>query len=293
MSNFKWVGCLAMAIILLAAGAPCYGAQTLTATKILTLPVVDGNTDDPAWQECRSVVTRDTVADIDITIKAAYSDEKIFFLVQFPDPDESRVHKSFIWSTDLKMYEIGPEREDTFVFKWAMGGKNIDLSLRSKQPHKADIWFWKANRTDPAGYADDKYQILSPTQTLKSKKIQQAGGPHMYLQRIGDKGTAAYRASILVDFQGDKHPQFMSQEPSGSRADIRSKGKWKNKTWSIEFSRNLKTKHLDDIQFDISNAYFFGVSRYEIAGGKENPKWTQPLYGSGDVNETLNLSFKP
>ena len=58
------------------------------------------------------------------------------------------------------MYDVGPDRGDCFVFKWAMDAAVNDLSVHSDHPYMADIWFWKANRTDPAGYADDKYHIL-------------------------------------------------------------------------------------------------------------------------------------
>lgn len=57
---------------------------------------------------------------IDIILKAVYTADRIFFLVQFSDPDESRLHKSLVWNTKEELYENGPDREDCFVFKWAI-----------------------------------------------------------------------------------------------------------------------------------------------------------------------------
>ena len=47
--------------------------------------------------------------------------------------------------------------------KWAMDKNVSDLGIRADRPYNADLWFWKANRTDPSGFADDKMQVLSDT----------------------------------------------------------------------------------------------------------------------------------
>ena len=177
------------------------------------------------------------------------------------------------------------------VLKWAMDKEISDLSIHADKPYTADIWFWKANRTDPAGYADDKIQLLNPTKMPKSMKLRSKSGKPMFLRRKGDKGKPTYKSKLYVDYSGDEIPQFENQNPSGSRADIRAKGAWENNQWCIEFSRSLKTGQDDDIQFDVSQSYFFGVSRYEVAGKKPNPKLSQPLYGAGDVSERLFLTF--
>ena len=270
-----------------------FGAQTLTAVKIENAPVIDGMASDSAWNEADYIVTHDPIANIDIKLKAVYTTENIFFLVQFSDPDESRLHKPLVWNTKEELYENGPDREDCFVLKWAMDAAIKDLSVRADHPYMADVWFWKANRTDPVGYADDKYQLLSGSKVPKSKKIKSHSGQSTYLQRRGDEGESAYKASLLIEYQGDNLQQFINRKPSGSRADVKAKGTWNDDKWCIEFSRKLNTNHSDDIQFDLSKEYLFGVSRYEIAGRKKNPKLTQPLYGSGDVSEKLLLNFKP
>jgi hypothetical protein len=113
----------------------------------------------------------------------------------------------------------------------------------------------------------------------------------MFLRRKGDKGKSAYKSILYVDFSGDKIPQYEHRNPSESRADVKAKGIWSNNEWIIEFSRNLKTEQDDDVQFDLSEIYFFGVSRYEVAGLKPNPKLSQPLYGAGDVSDRIFLTF--
>ena len=73
---------------------------------------------------------------------------------------------------------------------------------------------------------------------------------------------------------------------------MRAKGVWQNDRWTIEFARKLTTGQPDDVQFTPGEKYLFGISRYEIAGRQSNAKLSDPLYGTGDVNETLWLQFK-
>lgn len=284
--------CFVLVFVLLFIPNILSAEQILTAVKIDGGPLIDGSGNDSFWDQAQALITHDNVADIDVSIKSVYNNKNIYFLVSYPDPDESRSHKPWIWSKNKEMYEMGPHREDTFVLKWATINETSDLSVQSDAPYTADLWFWKACRTDPAGYADDKIQILGAGWTKKSNEIITKAGNTMYLQRLADKGKPAYRSKIELDYQGDDIPQFEKQTPLGSRADIRAKGVWHNGNWTIEFARSLNTGQPDDVQFDCTKKYFFGASRFEIAGRKPNPKLTQPLYGSGDVSEALYLVFE-
>jgi hypothetical protein len=266
-------------------------ARTIIASKVVQAPIIDGIDTDPAWAKAQEIITHDKVADIDITLKAVYTDKDIFFLVIFPDPDESRSHKSWVWDKGRKLYNVGNDREDSFVFKWNMGSKPVDLSIYAVNSYKADIWFWKACRTDSVGYADDKIHSLSPLYTKDSTKLTSRTGTTMYLLRKGDSGSAAYKTKLPVEYEGDVLPRFTNQTPSGSRADVKAKGIWKDGKWTIEFRRMRNTGNNDDVQFDLKKSYYFGVSRYEIAGRKVNKRLTQPLYGSGDISEVLTLIF--
>ena len=278
-------------VILFAFPGLCLSESTLITTKVDSPPIVDGNWQDSVWDNAKELITHDKVAKLNISIKSVYSNEKIFFLVRFHDPNESRTHKAWKWNKQEEIYEVGPKREDCVVFKWAMDKKTSDLSIHADTPYTADVWFWKANRTDPTGYADDKIQHLSPIKLPKSRKLSSKSGNTMFLQRKGDQGKSAYKSKLYVDYVGDEIPQFEKQNPSKSRADIKAKGVWSNNQWCIEFSRPLKTYQEDDVQFEVSKKYFFGVSRYEIAGRKPDPKLSQPLYGSGDVSDKLFLVF--
>lgn len=266
--------------------------QPIISRYVQQPPDVDGNEDDEAWSQAVAVNTHDSVANKAIRLKSVHTDQELFFLVQFQDPSEERQHKTLIWNHDLELYQVGPQREDSFVFKWSMEPKPLDLTLTSDQPYRADIWYWKAARTDHAGHADDKMQVYSRHRQNKAKRLLSKNGQLFYLRRMGDKGSAAYETLIHDAFIGHQTSQFKFLQPQGSRADIRAKGDWHAGLWTIEFARKLKTGQIDDLLFKRSEQYRFGVSIYEIAGRKANPKLEKPLFGSGEIGEILTLIFK-
>jgi hypothetical protein len=268
-----------------------YGEQILTARKVDKAPLIDGVGSDAAWSKAKAITTYDKVAEIDIIIKAVYTDKKIFFLVTFPDKDESRTHRSWTWNKASEEYEQGKDREDVFVLKWNMVSSPVDLSVYADNQYTADIWFWKACRTDPSGYADDKIQRLSAEPQKKAREMISKSGKKMYLQRLGDQGDSAYKSTLHIEYKGDVLLRFVPKQSSLSRADIKAKGVWKAGVWTVEFTRAMVTGHDDDIQFKTKKTYQFGISRYEVAGREDEPDTTQPKYGTGDVSENLTLKF--
>ncbi|OGQ95867.1 MAG: hypothetical protein A2521_01820 [Deltaproteobacteria bacterium RIFOXYD12_FULL_57_12] len=278
-------------VILLITAAPLHAAQNLVAMPVATPPVVDGVGNDRAWKYGTPIQTHDSIADIDFIMTAVYTDTEIFFRVVFSDPDESRTHKSWVWDRERNLYRVGDDREDMFIFKWNLEERQVDLSIYGDDAYRADIWHWKACRTDPAGFADDNFQLLGNTRTNDSIDLKSKSGRVNYLLRQEDGGQPAYTTNLVVEYQGENVPRYTNQVPSGSRADVEAKGRWENGMWIIEFARLLHTGHSDDIQFALTKTYQFGVSRYDIAGLPKNIRINQPLYGRGDTSELLTLTF--
>ena len=178
------------------------------------------------------------------------------------------------------------------MIKWSLEPGSVDLRVDADQSYKADIWFWKAHRTDPTGYADDKMHIYSAIEGPNSKTVISKRGLRFFLDRPGDAGKAAYQTKIHAEYEGEKVPFYSPRSPQGSRADVRAKGVWRDGVWIVEFARNLVTNNSDDVQFDTYQRYRFGVSRYEIAGRQRNPKLEEPWYGAGEITGPLTLSFQ-
>jgi hypothetical protein len=277
---------------ILATQSRAEGQAELISVKVENAPTIDGKANDAAWSSAKPVVTFDNLAKIKLTLRSVYTADRVYFLVSFPDSTENRHHKTQNWLPGQSRYRIGNIREDTFVFKWSMEAGLVDMHIDAKAPYKADIWYWKSHRTDHAGYADDKMHVYSSLRTPNSKSLISKNGSRFYLTRPGDSGHAAYMTLIHGAHIGDSAPLYKLVTPQGSRADVRAKGVWRDGVWTVEFARKLVTGNADDVQFNTRQAYAFGVSRYEIAGRKMNPKLQQPWFGAGEIGEILSLRFK-
>ena len=271
--------------------ATCSAEQNIAAVKVDNPPVIDGNDNDPVWSIAKQLTTLNKQKELSIAMKAVYTDKDIYILVTFQDPDESRTHKSWTWDNGLRLYKVGNDREDVFMIKWNMAPEPIDLSIYSDNSYLADIWFWKACRTDPVGYADDKMHKQGSEKERDATKLTSKTGKVIFLNRSGDIGTSAYKMDLKSEFEGETLPRYINRQPSGSRGDVRAKGTWKYGVWTIEFARALDTGNPDDVHFELGKKYLLGVSRHEVAGRPPNEKLSQPLYGTGDINEMLWLHF--
>jgi Ethylbenzene dehydrogenase len=263
----------------------------LKAHPVTVAPVIDGRADDPAWKAAPAITTLDYSSQRPITLKSAVTATDIFFLVTYPKARPAETHKTWIWDPKEHVYREGPDREDVFIFKWSMSGNDLELKLRDPEPHRADIWYWKAHRTNPSGYADDKWQSVSMEPGRDAKKLKSAGPNPLYLRRVGDAGVAAFDEKFFYEYKGDRLEKYAAQQPQGSRGDVRAKGRWANGQWTIEFARKLDTKHDDDQAFAPGGTYLFGVSTYEMAAGTPHAEWSRPMYQTGDVFDRLLLTI--
>ena len=268
-------------------------AVDIPSVKVDKAPVVDGSVGDAAWSNVKPIVIADSASGKKILLRSVYTADQVFFLVQFSDAAENFLHKPWVWDAADKKYKTGAHRADTFVFKWNMMDKDVNLSNFSDDNYRADVWYWKANRTNPAGFADDKTQVLADSPSKKSKERISTTGKKRYLSRISDAGKPPYKEYKPTAYEGDLINAFPVGVPEGSRADVHAKGVWKGGFQTIEFARALNTGHDDDLQFDPASgkSYLLGVSIFSLYG---NPLDTSMpnLYGMGRISEPLKLKFQ-
>jgi hypothetical protein len=255
-------------------------------------PVVDGQI-DASWADIKPLSIVDAASKARILLRSVYTEDRVYFLVQFPDSVNNFLHKPWLWNATSNAYETGAHREDTFVFKWNMMDHDVDLSAFSEDDYTADVWYWKANRTNPAGYADDKRQILGSQAMKKSKELQSASGKPRHLARYSDAGKAPYNElKSLTEYQGNLVDRYPVGKPEGSRADVQAKGVWNAGFWTIEFSRKLDTGHEDDVRLEPAReqGHLFGVSIFSLYGKPHDPN-SPNYYGRGRISEPLRLKF--
>lgn len=272
-----------------------YAEQQIVSHQVGTAPALDGNCKDAAWNKIKPNVIYDNTAGLNFFIKSVYTDNKVFFCVQYKDTAENSFHKPWLWNKNKSEYLSGPHREDTFVFKWNMMEQPVNLSNFSEDSYTADIWYWKANRTNPAGYADDKKQVLSDKPGKKTAETVSSSGKKRYLARKSDAGKPAYKEfkTAPSSFATPLVSRYQPTKPVGSRGDVEAKGEWRNGFWTIEFARKFQTGHDDDVQFDPKSgkAYLFGVSIYSLYG--RPLVMDQPnRYGMGRISDPLELVFE-
>lgn len=270
-----------------------FAEQSIVSTKVDTPPIIDGDINEQVWESIKPVIIKDQAAGSMILLRSIYSGDKIYFSVWFSDSVENPLHKPWIWNKDKETYETGAHREDTFVFKWNMMDEKVNLSNFSEDNYTADVWYWKANRTNPAGHADDKNQELSDSPSKKSTELESATGKKRFLVRRSDQGKPAYKEFKPTAFTEALIDRYSKSIPEGSRADVIAKGKWQGGYWTIEFERKLDTGHNDDVKFDLSRdkEYLFGVSTFSLYGRPHDPN-SPNLYGRGRISEALLLSFQ-
>lgn len=58
-------------------------------------------------------------------------------------------------------------------------------------------------------------------------------------------------------------PERILRTPADSRADIQFGAVWKDGTWTVELARDLTTGNEDDVQFNTSEEYYFGVAIFD------------------------------
>ena len=229
---------LAIATALLGACATkeeAVAPNVLVAAKVATPPVLDGVANDAAWAAAKPITVALTggvnfangKGETTATLKAVYSGDMVYFLVQYADPTDSIRRGPYQKQADgswKKLKDPNDKGGDDNIYyedKWAMiwninnsivnfdkkgcavachlgEGKPLGNKYLATEGQLGDIWHMKGQRTAPLGKADDQY--LDHTR-YDAKNSPNAG-------RKSDPGGPEYTPFDLVDGK----PQFMNKD---------------------------------------------------------------------------------
>jgi hypothetical protein len=216
--------------------------NVLVAAKVATPPTLDGNTNDSAWASAKAI----TVAlaeganfaggkgETTATLKAVYSGDMVYFLVQYNDPTESvrrgpyQKQADGSWKKLKDPADKGGDENIYYEDKWAMIW-NINNSIArfdqkgcaaachegespkpygnkytSKDGELGDMWHMKGQRTAPLGKVDDQYL----DNTRYDAKASPGAG------RKSDPGGPEYSGFNLVNGK----PEFMNKSGLAANA---------------------------------------------------------------------------
>jgi hypothetical protein len=287
----------------------------LTAQRINESITIDGYANESSWSRISIFTTRlkdGSIGEVDVGLQALYDTEYIYIHATWPDPTES-VNKKLWTFNGTEWLKSGDE--DRLAIFWNIGdsveGFNIggcamlchgDRMHTNAPDEKADSWHWKASRTNPAGYMDDKFVDDTTVDytgsldtaidiTARHPDPKESGGysrngdddetrpiyfePNPTDHEDGififktefDDGQAIEITDEMVFSAGDTIPGYILEKPVGSRGDIEARGVWEDGIWSLEIKRKLNTGHDDDVQFDTTRTYRFGVAVMDNSGG--------------------------
>ena len=286
-------------ILTLKFGEGTPSSNTVVAKK--DTPTIDGKDGDAAWGQTSEVSLPLPVqkggGPTKATVKAAYDSDNIYFLVKWDDPTGTEsINKNMLTynAADKTWKKSGNEDRVYFLFNinatdfdagcavyCHVGNPDWDVTHDSRMgtnnPGEViDVWHWKAHRTNPSGYAEDKHwvdlteateipyegEILLKTRLADTGDGFDSGNVEDDLPKSMHKNDPGANVDFLFEADavafdpnaswsdGDTVPGYVLKQGSGSRADVVTAATYSGGTWIVEFQRSLVTNNPDDVQFE-------------------------------------------
>lgn len=260
------IGLLAPSAIYCAQDVPTIYPRTSTeapvkaeAVELDDEPTLDGR--DLEWEGVPEAVVplwptveRDPdnqLGPVDLHLKAGLFGDVLYLRFQWPDPLPNATHLSWVWDFTRNSYRPGSDLEDRLAvrFGWSEGFSACPLA---GSPHRADLWLWRAARSNPVGYAVDAVQVVSDSPISGGHPWRLPDGRVRWLAFKLDGGEEFTYTKTYSGYRGDIVPKFIvkkAEKLSGSRMDVEAKGIWLDGFWTLELARSLDTTSPDDVLF--------------------------------------------
>ncbi len=256
-----------------------------TSTYIHEAPRIDGRIDS-VWSNAKAltVTIREAIgggAPNDVILRALHTDDSLYVLAQWQDKTRSDMRDPYIWHEGTNQYERPTLPDDQFAIEFPLEGDFLISMLPEEGAYTADVWHWKAGRSNLGGWVDDKRHIISKDPIEGAMKYSMGGHNTVYISRPMDEGQAAYRSKpIPIAYTGDVIPSYEPQQPSGSLTDIPGKGIHNGNGWILEMTRNFNTGNPDDAVIDPEQTIICAIAVLN-----------DELYWNHSVSQELSLRF--
>ena len=243
----------------------------LSVFKAEQMPEIDGMSEDSVWRNTPplvvpvyEVVGKDKGKESFVTMKAIYNQTHVCILAEWPDTTKDNTHKSWVWDTEKKRYTKGKDLEDVFSIAFPIEGR-FTGNMLSPVECIWDVWYWKAARTNPSGYAMDKHHIHTFRQPKgKAKQFPATNKRKIWIARPMDKGNSPTGHKKKPSaFEGNQVDQYPPSVPTASQADVIAKGVWNNGKWSLEMLRKINTGYDDDTDLSIKQSYDMAIAVFD------------------------------
>jgi ethylbenzene dehydrogenase len=108
------------------------------------------------------------------------------------------------------------------------------------------------------------YSKAAPAPPVKGRRLTDRAGNQIYFSHPIDAGTPCYtKIEVPEKKTADLVPQFPSQKPTGSAADVLAKGEWAGGKWTVEFKRKLSTGNKDDTAFAAGKSCGIAIATFD------------------------------
>jgi hypothetical protein len=237
-----------------------------------------------------------------VTLQAVYDNDFLMIRAEWADATESVLKNAWTWDGTL-FTKSGDE--DRVMFVWPIGNipdfasKGCTAACHNDGDDTAswwmgsdsddvryDAWQWKAARTNPVGYVDDKWWgTQTDPEDVESSRHGDARDGGSYSNNRNEEQTGPLfmsqegtLARFILDGEqidldlsalqpGDVIPGYILAYPPGSRGDVEANGVWQDGRWVVVMRRALDTGNDDDIVFRVRRRAPFGMAIVDDGGG--------------------------
>lgn len=261
-----------------------FESATIIPASFINEPaiILDGKDDESDWDKALEVTVPLSFGLVDqASIKALYSDERVFIRVRWQDATENREHHPWVWNAEDEAYAEGSQIEDSIIISIEAGCWWAPSFLEG-YVFDFDGWQWLAARSDPVGQAVDidgsiqdrdltilgftKYEsrntqdvwnlkftedqessFYKSWEELDRTYLHQPSTSTVYYRGRPDGSQSSGIAQKLPMPQTaptdeiQTFPQFKAVQFEGDAGEVSAKGHWEDGYWTVEFSRTLTT----------------------------------------------------
>jgi hypothetical protein len=250
-------------------------SQIVPIHPLQVAPLLDGQGSDWDTIAATEVFLHQTHTDqltaIDkVVIKGGIYANKVYFYLSWADTTENIEHKPFIWNSDKNRYLPTKSLEDRLAIQFEMSG-DYTTNWLSGNSFVADMWHWKAYRSNFLGLAQDKQTMVSTEKLLRSYKTKSVQGDDLYIFRPSDEGDRLYKSTRYKAKVSKKMPKYvLTENPQGSIADVKARAVWREGMWHLEMSRSLNTGYPDDVIFESGKQLKGGIAIFNSTGDDDH-----------------------
>lgn len=255
--------------------APGFAGEPIIIGALSAPPQLDGDFKDwngvPAYRIPLSRLIPDSAIEAtEVELRAGHVGGKIFFLARWRDSEADQIHKPYVWDEASARYRPGTQREDRFALQFEISG-DYSADWLSGNSFTADMWHWKAYRTNSIGLAHDKSTEVSTNKLMRSAKLDRAEGGPVYVRRPSDSGGEIYTTRRYSSKADSVMPKYISNpDVTGSVADVAARGVWADGWWTLEMGRDMETGNADDVGFRIGESRRGAIAVFDASENNDH-----------------------